>query len=81
VPDINRKLTMEEKINSFLILLTKATSITQPKPPPSKIVHLEDSTQRCGPQEESNARRALHLPNAFPGDELGSSLLGEVNIV
>jgi hypothetical protein len=46
VLDIHRKLTMEEKmINSFLILLTKATSINQLKPPPSKIVHHEASTQ------------------------------------
>jgi len=50
VPDINRKLTMEEKmINNFLILLTKVTSINQLKPLPSKIVHREDSTQSCGP--------------------------------
>ncbi len=35
MPDINGKLTIEEKmINSFLILLTEATPVNQLEPPP-----------------------------------------------
>jgi len=74
VPDVNGILTMKEKmINSLLILLTKATPVNQLKTPPSKIVHREDSTPSRNPEEESNARRGLHLPNAFPGE--GTKLL------
>jgi hypothetical protein len=66
VPNVNGKLAMKEKmINSFLILLTKATLVNQLKPPPSKIVCYEDSTQSCSPYEESNVQKGLHLPNAF----------------
>jgi len=82
VPDIHKKLTMEEKIiNSFLILLTKATSINQLK---SRLLRL--STVRILPRVVAHKKKAMRggaftFQMLFQENELGSSLLGEVNIV
>jgi hypothetical protein len=73
---------MEEKIiNSFLILLTNATSINQLK---SRLLRL--STVRILPKDVAHKKKAMRrgtftFQMLFHENELGSSLLGEVNIV
>jgi hypothetical protein len=82
VSNIHRKLTMEEKmINSFLIFLTNATSINQLKPGLLRL-----STIRILPKAVAHKKKAMYggafiFHMLFQGNERGSSLLGEVNIM